>query len=179
MIGKNCTFESDRLLVTPWHLIESHQWLEISLESVVVDLLTESVTRLLPPPWQGDYTAERAREWIEERDSEGSTLLIVEKSSKEPIGLMILFAAEDGADVEMRIGFLFAESTWGKGFASELLGGFIDWCRTQPVIKSIAGGVAPDNMASKRVMEKHGFRSVEAESEAGDEDELYRLELGD
>lgn len=177
MIGNNCRFETDRLFVAQWHSIEYHEWRERGLATVVAALLTEPVTRLLPPGWQGDYTVERAREWIRERDSEGTTLLVVEKSTKGPIGLMILFAEEDRADVEMRIGYLLSESNWGKGFAIELLGGFVDWCRSQAVIKSIAGGVAPGNVASRRVMEKFGFQLVEADSGSSDEDELYRLEL--
>ena len=179
MIEKKCTFEMDRLFVEQWHSFEFHQLQERDLESILADMLTEPVTRLLPPEWRGAYTVERARMWIRDRDNEGTNLLVIEKSTKEPIGLMILFASKEGADVEMRIGFLFAESSWGKGFGTELLGGFIDWCRGQPMIKSIAGGVAPGNVASKRVMEKLGFVLVEGDSGASSEDELFRLQLRD
>ena len=100
-------------------------------------MLTEPVTRTLPTAWQGNYTVSRAREWIKERDKEGTTLLVVERSTKEPIGLVILIEvdsenANDG--IEVRVGYLLAESAWGKGLATELVKGFVEWCRTQAPI---------------------------------------------
>ncbi|MBT8126635.1 MAG: GNAT family N-acetyltransferase, partial [Gammaproteobacteria bacterium] len=41
----------------------------------------------------------------------------------------------------------------GKGIGSELIKGLVDFYRNQRV-SSIAGGVAKDNLASKRVLEK-------------------------
>ena len=55
--------------------------------------------------------------------------------------------------VEVRLGYLLAENAWGKGFASELIEGFVDWCRGQEAITSLAGGVEADNAASRRVLE--------------------------
>ncbi len=142
-------------------------------------MLTEPVTRSLPPSWQGHYTVERAREWVKERDEEGATLLIIEKATKQAIGLMILFetAAEDGSGTEVRLGYLLSESAWGKGLASELVRGFVGWCRDQASISSIAGGVAQDHPASRRVLEKNGFRFVQRDSEIAEGEDVFRLQL--
>ena len=122
--------------------------------------MTEPVTRALPPGWQGPYDLERAAEWIAERDREGTTLLVTERSTRDAVGLLILFETEteDRAGIDIRIGYLLAESAWGKGFATELIAGFVEWCRLQGGIYSITGGVALDNPASIRVLEKNGFR---------------------
>ena len=114
-------------------------------------MLTENMIRSLPPAWQGKYTIERGRKWIKERDEEGTTLLVVDRSTLRVIGLMILFVieAEGGnGETELRLAYLLSADTLKQGIASELLTGFVAWCREESPISSIAGGVAPDNLAS-------------------------------
>ncbi len=53
----------------------------------------------------------------------------------------------------VRLGYLLAERGWGRGMASELVAGFVGWCRENGVV-SISGGVAIDNPASARVLVK-------------------------
>ena len=68
-------------------------------------------------------------------------------------------AAATDRGVDVRLGYLIAESAWGKGLASELIGGFVEWCREQTIV-SIEGGVGRENQASQRVLEKNGFELV-------------------
>ena len=120
---------------------------------------------------------ERASEWIKERDEEGATLLVIDKLTHQAVGLKILFemeAEEGNGATDMRLGYLLSEGTWGKGIASELVHGFVSWCRGQTSISSIAGGVALDNSASKRVLEKNGFQLIQSEDEVF---QLFRLGL--
>ena len=103
--------------------------------------MTEPVTRALPRDWQGEYAGERALDWIRARDVEGSTLLVVKRASRRAIGLVILFEVKrDEGGVDVRLGYLLAESAWRQGFASELIRGFVGWCREQAPIRSITGG---------------------------------------
>ena len=44
-----------------------------------------------------------------------------------------------------------------------------------PEISSIAGGVALDNPASRRVLQKNGFLLVENEEELDQDEQLFRL----
>jgi 2-polyprenyl-3-methyl-5-hydroxy-6-metoxy-1,4-benzoquinol methylase len=132
-------------------------------------MLTEASTRNLPDAWSGALSVERAEAWIEERDRESPTLLVIEKHSQQPIGLVMLFAAstDGGAEVDLRIGYLFAEQAWGQGLATELVAGLADWARSQPSIRTLTGGVAPANPASARVLVKNGFETV-AKSDDGE-----------
>lgn len=133
-------------------------------------MLTPSVTQSLPEAWQGAYTTERANEWIDERDREGATLLVLERSSRTPVGLMILFESDDEQiDRTIRLGYLLSESAWGQGLASELVQGFVKWCRTVEIVL-IIGGVERDNIPSQRVLEKNGFVS---QGSADDHPELF------
>ena len=141
MVFTNYRFSTQRLLVREWHSFAVQEWNPRDLAIVVKDMLTERVTESLPPAWQGSYSLDRARDWVKERDCEGVTLLVVEKASRKPIGLIILFdTANGGEGAELRLGYLLAESAWGKGFASELIMGFVEWCRHAEVA-SITGGV--------------------------------------
>jgi ribosomal-protein-alanine N-acetyltransferase len=178
MVSETCSFLTSRLLVKEWHSLSSEEWTEKNLASVVAGMLTAAVTQSLPPGWQGPFTVDRAAKWIEERDREGTTLLVVDRSDEEPVGLVILFeTADDGLnEVELRLGYLLAENGWGKGLATELLLGFVEWCRLSN-IASIVGGVANENVASQRVLEKAGFVCDMKVGEVGPEELLYRLIL--
>ncbi len=94
-----------------------------NLAQLVAAMLTEPVTRTLPTAWQGNYTVSRASEWIRERDREGTTLLAIDKSTKKPVGLVILMEVageKDTGGIEVRLGYLLSEPAWGKGLATEL-----------------------------------------------------------
>ena len=169
-----CAFETDRLLADEWH---SRPREEGELARIVADILSEPVTRSLPTSWQGSYTVERARVWVEERNNEGTALLVVEKSTGEPIGLMFLFEEGVPGRTEVRIGYLLSESAWGKGLATELVGAFVGWCRQHVAVQSVTGGVERGNVASIRVLEKNGFRAVADNGDTQHDDQLFRLSL--
>jgi RimJ/RimL family protein N-acetyltransferase len=128
---------------------------------VVAALLTPAVTAPLPEPWHGPYTEARAAAWIRDRDAEGTTLLVADQTTDEPVGLVLLHdASEPGRPTsELRLGYLIAECRWGRGYATELVRGFVGWARGSPYDRIVAG-VATDNAASRRVLEKAGFSVV-------------------
>ena len=173
---QTCSLDTDRMLVREWHSFSDGDWADQDLASAVRSILTPPVTQSLPSGWQGGYTIDRARSWIDDRDKEGTTLLVVEREIKKPIGLMILFeGSEDPLRPSVRIGYMLAESAWGQGLASELLEGFVDWCK-KTRISSIIGGVERDNMASRRVLEKNGFAALSHRNKQAEL--LYELKLG-
>lgn len=180
MICQTCSFTTDRLIVGEWHTLPPPDGHQEGIAQAVATMLTEPVTRTLPPAWQGDYTVPRARQWIKDRDKEGTTLLAIEKSAKQPVGLIILHEvgsqqAMDG--IEVRLGYLLSEPAWGRGLATEMVKGFVAWCRTQDSISTVAGGVDADHPASKRVLEKNGFRPGEVDGEADQGQRMFRLRL--
>lgn len=142
MLCKSCSYGTERLIVKEWHSLSTDEWTAQDLAVVVESMLTPGVTRSLPEAWHGEYTLERAREWVQERDREGATLLVVERSSRMPVGLVILFEIdhEDDDSAEVHLGYLLAESAWGLGLASELICGLVECCRTAGVA-SLVGGV--------------------------------------
>ena len=72
------------------------------------------------------------------------------------------------------IGYLLAEPTWGKGYATELVTGLVEALRSEAPM-TLLGGVDTKNPASARVLEKAGFR-LSAEL-SDDETSIFALEL--
>lgn len=171
-------FATERLTIRPWHEPISQANGSGDLPDVVAAMLTPAVTASLPDEWHGPFSVERARRWIEQRDAEGDTLLAVDRASGRAVGLLILHesTAEAGPGVDIRLGYLLAEADWGRGLGRELVAGFVSWCRGQPRISSIVGGVEADNAASIRILEASGFVR-EGGTSSGDGTLVYRLDL--
>lgn len=78
-------------------------------------------------------------------------------------------------------GYIFNESFWGQGYASEALAAFlkIHWQRvtTDPTLpQEVSARVDPDNPASVRVLQKCGFRDVGPLAVGGKDLLLFRVE---
>jgi RimJ/RimL family protein N-acetyltransferase len=158
MALSDCYFETDRLVVDDWRRLLTGDTAEALRNSFVVSLLTEAVTRDLPPQWQGPYDTDRASSWFVERQSESAVFLIVDRSDGRPVGLLILSdSANSNPPLDVRLGYMIHESAWGRGLATEVVAGFADWCRTNGNIRSVIGGVADGNNASARVLQRNGF----------------------
>lgn len=158
MICKSSNFTTDRLVVSEWRSLSVS---DKDMVKAVAAILTPSVTRSLPEKWRGEYSEHRAARWLEDVDREAAILLVLDRSSKDPIGLMILFeSVEERSGHIVRIGYMLTESVWGKGYATELLQGFVAWCK-KTEIASVIGGVKKDHVASQRVMVKNGFGILE------------------
>ncbi len=171
-----CNFETARLVMRPWHAFHAFEWNERPLHEVVMALMTAAVTRWLPEDWRGEYSKQRAESWVSERDVEGTVLLVVEKSSRNAVGLLILGDDEMSEGASAYLGYLLAELVWGKGLATELVTGFTVWCSDQSEIRSVLAGADAGNTASITVLEKAGFHRVADEGDTASEIQ-YRLLL--
>ena len=131
------------------------------LEDTLVSLLTLCVLKHLPPSLQLSDGAESVSAWIDERVAESDVLLVEQTEDSELIGLVILSPEkEDGRIRSVHIGYLLAESVWGKGIAIELLTGLVSAMEAlKPV--TLTGGVDKNNPSSARVLQKAGFRAGE------------------
>tara|TARA_R110000850_G_scaffold46105_3_gene116278 strand:- start:1296 stop:1802 length:507 start_codon:yes stop_codon:yes gene_type:complete len=117
-------------------------------------ILTPPVLAPLPPSLQ--LKGRSITEWIATQSANSDVLVIRDRDKTALIGLMLLHI-EPAATPDCHLGYLIAETNWGQGFATELLEGFIAFCRANfPAIKLLAG-VDADNPASARVLKKAGF----------------------
>lgn len=153
-----CKFKTERLLVETWkdHPLAGDA---DAFALRLVALLSEKVTRSLPPGWQDIDTPGKARGWIAERDAEGSVLAVQIRHDRDLIGFLFLNEAvhPQSRFFDLRLGYLLTETVWGQGLGSELINGLVTWCQKSGEINSLTGGVEADNTASIRVLEKNGF----------------------
>lgn len=172
----NYDFTTKRLIVKHWHSFEPEELNQPDLVTIVEKILVPEVTKTFPVLWQGNYDKKRTKAWIEEVDSDAKALLAVEKDTKKPIGIINFFRVGDRSrGTYFRLGYLLSKVTWDNGFATELVEGFIHWCKENN-ISTILAGVDPDNTASIRVLEKNNF--LKETTDANGRDLLFVYNFG-
>ena len=150
-------FKTDRLSVYDWRPAircrATREHLEVSLRK----LLTPPVLQHLPDPLQVREGPGGMSDWIDARAGEGEVLIVEGKGDGQMVGLVILAADPHSAEMPtLHIGYLLGEAFWGRGLASELIGGLLSALRTKGRIR-LLGGVDRSNPASSRVLQKAGF----------------------
>lgn len=176
ILKQNKLFQTIRLSIKNWNLLEQSIVPIKDLLENVLSIMTPKVTKDLPDGWQNISTTEKAESWIKERKDDSYFYAIQLLENKEIIGFLFLYTEDEITEyIDLRLGYLLAESSWGKGIGSELIGGLVEWCKKQKEISSISGGVEINNIGSIRILEKNGFQKIE--DELPENMLLYKLEL--
>ncbi len=104
-----------------------------------------------------EKTIERVVRWIGFQEQYGySCWAVIEKSSGDVIGDCGLFPLENkGPEVEL--GYDFRRDCWGKGYATEAARACLDYGFNELKLDYIIAVVFPENIASRRVLEKCGM----------------------
>jgi [ribosomal protein S5]-alanine N-acetyltransferase len=76
---------------------------------------------------------------------------------------------------EVEVTYALAREAWGKGFATEIATAARDVAFRQLGLQDLVAYTIPENVASRRVMEKVGFRHDRAIVHEGDHHVLYRI----
>ncbi len=158
-IISSCQFNTQRMTVTLWNSTYP-VGKQTSVDDELLLLLTPETLAFLPPSMQIDGTAENVREWVKAREAESSLLAVQDRQTGTLLGLLILTESLEAEGIEIRLGYLFAQHQWGKGYATELLTGLLDWCLKQEKSMRLVGGVENNNLASIRVLTKAGFKKA-------------------
>ena len=167
------SFETERLRVSR---VQDWFWQDkTGLLQAVLGILTAKASLGLPDDWQGIDNEEKAESWLTEllNHSELSLVSLKEVAetgeteekgeSKQSIGLLVLHR-DDPAYQVWQLGYVFAESHWGKGYATELLQGLILNLANVSLSErphALLAGVEADNLASIRVLEKCDFHRLD------------------
>lgn len=84
----------------------------------------------------------------------------ISKAENKMIGDLCI-VGEPNADGEIEIGYGTYEEFQGKGFMTEMVGGIIEWTKTQKIIKAIIASTDKTNPASSKVLEKNKFIKID------------------
>jgi RimJ/RimL family protein N-acetyltransferase len=91
-----------------------------------------------------------------ERDPLDRVWAVVERSSSEMIGHAILQRLDKSDLIE--VGYALGERWWGAGIATEASKAVVEYGFACTPLELIVGVARPENLASRRVLEKTGLR---------------------
>jgi ribosomal-protein-alanine N-acetyltransferase len=104
---------------------------------------------------RSDPTTEAdAREWIEDSEDTHSFLICVDG---DPVGDCSLVVDQPGWDYA-ELGYAVHPDHWGEGYATEAIDCVARWAFTELGLHKLGADVYETNPASRRVLEKVGFR---------------------
>jgi len=84
----------------------------------VSSILTTKVTTRLPLDWRDISTSNQAAKWLSNRLSDGGFYTIEGTATRDIVGCLFLNEFQSNTDdSELGIGYLLAETYWGKGIA--------------------------------------------------------------
>ena len=93
-----------------------------------------------------------------DRHASGKKLgVIVERRTTEVIGIAGLLSCRALGKADYEIGFILRRSTWGKGYATEIGAGQLDFGFSSLGCRRLLALVAPQNTASIAVIKKLGM----------------------
>ena len=127
------------------------------------------------------FTLEETRTYVKNTFSKGQLLdftVVFEKDKNELIGYAGIFPYSfNGQGNEYEFGYILKQEAWGKGYASELSIGQIEMLKKSFEDVLIVATAHPENLASKRVLEKVGMKIVDASVELSNRGlrDVYRL----
>jgi [ribosomal protein S5]-alanine N-acetyltransferase len=129
---------------------------------------------------RGVRTLDQARTYIEERmvgsyrEHGFGMWVVTPRESEAPIGLAGLVKRDVIPHVD--VGYAFLERAWGKGYAREAAAAVLELAQQSLGIDPVAAIVNPDNLASRRLLEKLGLRLVDVRQLPGwDQPSAYYL----
>ena len=147
-------FETDRLILRPLD--------NGDVDAIFAMRSDPEVMRFIREPQNRDESTN----WVELVSSRWKTEQIgfcgiLEKLSGKFVGWCGIWKLKETGDLE--IGYAVAKEFWGKGYATEAALKFLDYAfeRLQP--EKVVAVARPENVASRRVMEKLGMSFVKTD----------------
>ena len=154
---------------------------DVSIETVrlIIRTVTMADVENVASSWKLDNgsiplaEAERKILWMLSNHTKNSPrklmhlcLAIIIKDTNEFIGWCGLDHL-DQTKVDPALFYLLKANYWGNGLATEAARALLSYAFIQMDLASIHGGAAPENLASKHVMEKLGMKYVGVDEEGG------------
>ncbi|MEA2074092.1 MAG: GNAT family N-acetyltransferase [Campylobacterota bacterium] len=139
---------------------------EREIFTAVIELLTPEVVKHLPPYFSNITSITKAKEWVKHMLSQSRLIIIKQTNTDRIIGFVFL-SKED--ETTLHIGYLLGTSYWGKGYATELLKGLIDFLTYENRIKRLIAGVSISNIESCKLLKKLNF----IKSDSDDNETLF------
>lgn len=81
---------------------------------------------------------------------------VIEKESNKVIGTLMIFGFDEEAN-HAEIGYVFSESSWGKGYGTEAIGILCDHAFNKMSLRKLFARIVEINVGSAKVLKKNDF----------------------
>ena len=144
-------FNTARLTVEDWRsLLASPSSREVLIEELT-SILTRSVMQHLPETLHVEQESDAIVQWISDRNAEAEVLAVRDQKRSTLLGLLILAEMpEDDGSCSVHLGYFLAEDAWGKGYATELVSGLIEYQESRRSVARIQAGVGNANFSERK-----------------------------
>jgi len=129
---------------------------ENDIESLVLFLNNENVTKFLTSRIPQPYSFDDAKWWVNTGSKEGFTKAI--EVNRKFVGTIRVTAGQFESNRSAEIGYWLEENSWGKGIATEAVMEMTEYVFTKTNIVRLYAPVFSPNKASMRVLEKCGYQ---------------------
>ncbi len=116
--------------------------------------IAKNLTDMFPYP----YTKKAGRRFIKMACSSCPTNIFAIEVNNEAVGSIGLYILNDVRRLNAEIGYWLAEPFWGKNIMTEAVKQMVEYGFNTFNINRIYASTFGDNMASRRVLEKAGFK---------------------
>ena len=162
------TLRTSRLVLRPWQITDTEALFAILQQEDILRYFP----RTTPPPLEGvrRFILHHLAHWQEQGYGHWA---VVSQEDQQLIGWNGLeYLTESG---ETEVAFLLSKSFWGQGLATEATLAALDFGFETVGLAEVIGLVHPENVASRRVLEKIGMTFTRQAAYFGME--LWRYEL--
>ncbi|KZM41414.1 hypothetical protein OA92_13435 [Marinomonas sp. SBI22] len=130
----------------------------------IIKILTPEVVSQLPPYFSDINSRESAQAWLERMLDESLLFLVYQTELQQLIGFSFIYLEQtDEGQKNAHLGYLLAQASWGKGFASELVSHLIEHIKTRNLAETLIAGVDESNLASIALLKKLGFNQSKSD----------------
>ncbi len=159
-------FDTERII--------GRRWLDSDFDKILEVYSDPEVSR-----WIDDgspITQEEARSWLNVTAKNYSArgygmFALVDRKSDDVAGFIGL--VHPGGQTQPEVKYAFSKPYWGRGLATEVVQALIDHANVHLNLTMIVATVAPENIASQRVLEKVGFNFVSTRKDEHGSSEFY------
>jgi RimJ/RimL family protein N-acetyltransferase len=159
--------QTKRLLLREWRETDADAYAALTSDPEVMRYVGGVMDR--EQSWRsmalhaGHWTLRGYGNWVVERRFDGALL-----------GRAGLWNPEGWLGLE--IGWTFARSAWGNGYATEAAGAAMQWTWTALNTPRLISVIAPDNTTSARVAERIGMRLLRSDQLRGQVVSIFGIE---
>lgn len=102
---------------------------------------------------------------------------VLDAAGIQVLGFAKLELTEEKPD-EAELGYMLLPEFWGQGYGSEIAGQLLEVAKSNPQLKRIWANTDPNNVASRKILLKHGFISEKTGVIDGLPSEIFGLKMG-